>query len=93
MALNHVDRTGYPAAACNDLIKSATLGRSYALYAANVSPLESLGILVSFDSPGYTDILQSLGPVTSHQLVSTDVPCLLHTMTALCVRVTAQLVS
>ena len=93
MALNHVDRTGYPAAACNYLIKSATLGRSYALYAANVSPLESLGILVRFDYPGCTDILQILCPVALHQLVSTAVPCLSHTMTALYVRVTTQSVS
>ena len=39
------------------------------------------------------DILQSLGPVVSLQPVSTDVPCLLRTMNASCVKVTAQSVS
>ena len=64
MTLSHVDRTGYPAAACKYLIKSATLGRSYALYAANVACLESLGILGRFDSPGCRENFQSRGPVT-----------------------------
>ena len=51
MALRHVDCTGYPAAAWKYLVKSATLGRSYALYAANVFCLALLDIVGSFDSP------------------------------------------
>ena len=90
MDLSHVDRNGYPASAWKYLIKSATLGRSYALYAANVAWLALLGIVDRFDYPGSRDICQSLGPVASIQPVSTAMPCLLRTMTASCVKVTAQ---
>ena len=90
MAFSHVDRTGYPAAACKYLIRSSMLGRSSALYAFNVACLVSFGLLVRFDSPGCRDTRQSLGPVASRQPVSTDVPCLLRTMTASRVKVTAQ---
>ena len=90
IALRHVDRTGYPDAAWNYLIKAVTLGRSYALYADNVACLASLGILGRFDSPGCRDIRRSLGPVASRRPVSTAVPCLSLTMTASRVKVTAQ---
>ena len=93
MALSHVDRTGHLAAAWKYLIKSETLGRSYALYAANAACLESLGILGRFDSPGCRDIHQSLVSVALRQPVSTAVPYLLGTMTSLRVKVTAQLES
>ena len=83
MALVHVDRTGYPASAWKYQIKSATLGRSYALYDANVVCLESLGILGRFYSPGCRTTRQRRGPVASRQPVSTAVPCLSRTMTAL----------
>ena len=93
MALGHVDRTGYPASVWKYLIKSVTLGRSYALYDANVVCLESLGILGRFYSPGCRATRQRRGPVASRQPVSTAVPCLSCTMTALRVKVTAQLAS
>ena len=67
------------------------LGRSYALYFANVACLTLLGILGRFDSPGCKDMQHSLGPVDSLQPVSADVPGLLRTMTALRVKVTVQL--
>ena len=50
MSLIHVDRTGYAAAAWDYLIQSVSLGRSYALYSANVACLELLGIVGRFDS-------------------------------------------
>ena len=90
MDLVHLDRTGYPAAAWKYLIKTVMLGRSYALYAANVACLESLGILGSFDSPGFRDVHQRRGPVASRQPVNTDMPFLSRTMTAARVKVTAQ---
>ena len=93
MALSHVGQTKNPVAAWKYLTKSATLGRSYALYAANVAYLASLGILVRSDSPGCRAICQSRGPNESHQPVSTSVPCLTRTMTALRVKVTVQLAS
>ena len=90
MALSHVDWIGYPTAVWKYLIKSATLGRSYALYAANVSCFASLVMLGRFESPGCRAIFQSWGPLLSCQPVSTDVPCLLRTMTESRVKVTAQ---
>ena len=93
MTLSHVDRTGNPAAEWKYLTKTATLGRSYALYAANVACLASLGILDRSDSPGCSAIFQSQGPVDSLQPVITDVTCLSRTMNASRVKVTAQLSS
>ena len=90
MALSHVYRTEYPASLWMYLIKAIMMGRPYALYAANVACLELLGIVGRSDSPGCKAILQILGPVASRQTVSTDVPCLLHTMTASRVKVTVQ---
>ena len=89
MDLSHVDWTEYPVAAWEYLIKSATLGRSYALYAANVACLELLGIMYRFEYPGCGAMRQILGPVDSREPVSTDLPCLLRTMTASHVKVTA----
>ena len=86
-----MDRNGNPTAAWKYLIKSAMMGRLYALYSANVACLASLGILGRFDFPGCRDIRQSRGPVESNQPVSMDVPCLLRTTPALRVKVTAQL--
>ena len=74
MALSHGDRTGNPAAAWKYLIKAATLGRSYALYAVSIACLALLGIIGRFDSPDYRAIFQSRSPVDSCQLVSTAVP-------------------
>ena len=91
MALIHVDRIGKPAASWTDLIKSATLGRSYVIYAATVACLAWLFILGRFYSPGCRAICQNRGPVDSRQPVSTAVPCLSLTMPALRVKVTAQL--
>ena len=93
MALSHVGWTGNPSAAWKYLTKSATLGRPYALYASNIACLESLGVLGRSDSPGCSEIHKSQGPVDSRQLVSTALPCLSITMTALRVKVTAQSVS
>ena len=93
MTLSHVDRTGNPSAEWKYLTKTATLGRSYALYAANVACLASLGILDRSDSPGCSAIFQSQGPVDSLQPVITDVTCLSRTMNASRVKVTAQLSS
>ena len=93
MALSHVDRAGYPAAIWKYLISATMLGRPWALYAANAACLVSLGILGRFSSPGVRDILQSLGPVASHQLLSTAVPCLFYKMTASRVQVDARSVS
>ena len=90
MSLSHVDRTGYPAATWKYLIRDSTLGRSYALYAANVACLELLVIVGRFDSPGWRAIRQSLGPVASRQPVSTAVPFLLITITASRLKVTTQ---
>ena len=90
MALSHVDRTGYPAATWKYPINAATLGRSYALYAANVACLALLVIMGRFDFPGCMAIFQSLGHVASRQPVSMAVPCLSRTMTASRVKVTAQ---
>ena len=90
MALSHVDLTGNPAAAWKYLTKSARLGRSYALYTANVSCFLSLVILGRSDSPGCRDILQNQVPVDSRQPVSTAVPYLLRTMTASRVKVTVK---
>ena len=45
MTLIHVFLTWNPSAAWKYLTKAATLGRSYALYVANVACLASLGIL------------------------------------------------
>ena len=93
MALSHVDRTRIPAAVWNYLIKATTLGKSYALYAANVACLSSLGIIGRFDSPGFMYICQSQVPVDSRQPVSMDVPGLLRTVTSLHVKVAAHSVS
>ena len=93
MDFSYVDQTGYPADACKYLIKSAMLGSSYSIYAANVACLESLGILGRFDSHGCRAIHQSLGPVASRQTVSTAFTCLSRMMTSLRVKVTAQSVS
>ena len=90
MDLSHVDHTGYPAATGKYLIKSATMGRSYALYVANVSCLASLGIMGRFDYPGCRDIRQRLGPVASRQPVSMAVPCLSCMMADSRMEVTAQ---
>ena len=90
MALSHVDRTGYPAAAWKYLIKAVTLGRPYALSSANIACLALLGVVGRFDSPGCRDICHILGPVASRQPVITDVPCLLRMVTASRVKVTAQ---
>ena len=90
MDLSHVDCTGNPVAAWKYLTKAVTLGRSYALYAANVACLAYLGILGRSDSPSCRAIHQSRVPVESRQPVSTDVPCLLHTMTASRMKATAQ---
>ena len=90
MALSHVDRTGHLAAAWKYLIKSETMGRSYALYATNVACLALLGIVGSFGSPGCRDIYQSIGPMASLQPVSMAVPCLSCMITALRVKVNAQ---
>ena len=87
--LSHVDRTGNPVAAWKYLTKAVTLGRSYALYAANVACLAYLVILGRSDSPGYRAIRQSRVPVESRQPVSTDVPCLSRTMTASRMKVNA----
>ena len=89
MDLNYIDRNGNPADTWNYVIKAAYLGRSYALYAANVACLALLVIVDRFDYPVCRDISQSLVPVASHQLVSTAVPCLLRKMTASHVKVTA----
>ena len=90
MALRNVDQTGYPAAAWKYLIKFTMLGRSYALYTANVAYLALLDIVGRFDSPSCRDIRQILSPVASLQPVSTAVFCLLRTMAALREKVTAQ---
>ena len=90
MALSHVDQTGNPAAVWKYLIKSATLCRSYALYAANVAYLELLVIMVRFDSPGCRSIRHIRGPVDARQPVSNDVPFLWRTMAASRVKVTVQ---
>ena len=88
--LSHVDLTGYPVTEWKYMINAATLGRSYALYAANVAFLVLLGILGRFDSPGCNDIRQSLGFVASRQPVIISVPCFSCMMTATRVKVTAQ---
>ena len=90
MDLSPVDRTGYPTAAWKYLVKSVTLGRSYALYAANVACLELLGIVGRFDSPSCRAISQSLDPMASRLTVSTAVPFLLCMMTASLTKVTVQ---
>ena len=90
MALSRVDRTGYPTAAWKYLIKAATLGSSYILYAANVACLEFLGTLGRFESPVCRYIIQIRGPVASRQPVSTALPCLSYTMTASRLKVTEQ---
>ena len=93
MALSHVDQTGYPVALWMYVIKAATLGRSQELYAANESCLALLGIMGRFESPGCKAIYHILEPVTSRQPVNTYVPCLLRTLSASHVKVTAQLAS
>ena len=93
MALIHVDCTGDPSAARKYLTKAATLCRSYALYAANVSCLALLLILGRSESPGCRAILQSQGLVDSCQPVSMVLTCLSRTMIASRVKVTAQLES
>ena len=66
------------------------LGRSYALYSANIAYLASLGILGRFDSPGCRDICQSRVHVASRQPVSTAMPFLSRTISNSHVKATAQ---
>ena len=90
MSLRHVDQTVNPSAAWKYLTKAVMLGRSYALYAASVACLVSLGILGRSESPRCRAIFQSRGPVNSLQPVSTAMPCFSLKVTALRVKVNAQ---
>ena len=90
MALSHVERTRNPAVAWKYMIKSETLGGSYALYAANIACLALLIILGRFYSSSCRDIRQIRGPMDSRQPLRKAAPCLLHIITASRVKVTAQ---